>query len=192
MSSCSLSSHVNESEQHPCIIQGDTGKLVLDDVAICTSEKVSTANCEEFLSNSELPPSDCPNNVEDSNRDGKKKTCCSVKEYYVLQLKHGPNFEDSMDSPVQGPSGDELTLISNYSELKGSNTGDECIYTANDFSGDVDTLGVHGQPLNECVSPGNEDEISPFLSGEKDSFTVNHSTDNVAKRPEALDSFTAD
>ncbi|VVB16679.1 unnamed protein product [Arabis nemorensis] len=97
-----------------------------------------------------------------------------------------------MDSPVQSPSVDDLTLIINCSEMKGSNTGEECIYTANDFGGDVDKLDVHGQPLNECVSPGNEDEISPFLSGDKDSLTVSCSTENVAKQPEALDSFTAE
>ncbi|KFK27546.1 hypothetical protein AALP_AA8G397700 [Arabis alpina] len=190
VSSCSLSSRVNETVQHPCIIQGDTRKLVLDDVAICTSEKVFIANCEEFQSNSELPPLDCPNNVEDGNRDEKRKTCCSVEEHNVLLLKHGPTFKDPMDSPVQGPSGDELALINDCSELKGSNPGEKGICVTNDFKGDVDALDVHGQSLIRYV-PGNEDEIGLFLSGEKAVLVVDHSTENVAMQPQALDSFTA-
>lgn len=175
---------INESLQHPCIIQGDTGKLALDDAAICTSEKISTFKCEELQSNSELLPSCCKNNVQEGNmsddyRDEKRKSCCSVEEYCALQLKHGPIFKDSMDSPVQGSSGDELTLFNNCSQLKVGNAGEEDICTTNGFSGGFHTLDVDGQLLNECVHPGNEDEMS-------------HSTENVAKQSEVMDSFGAD
>ncbi|CAL9244336.1 unnamed protein product [Arabidopsis halleri] len=189
---CSLSSQINENLQHQFAIQGDTGKLVLDDVTYCTSEKNSTAKCQEFQSNSELPPSACKNNVQDGsnmsdhNKDEKRKSCRSVEEYCALPLK------DSMDSPMQSPPSDELTLFDNDSQLKVSNQGEEDMCTTNDFSGDFDTLDVHGQPLNECVHPGNEDEISPCLSGENDALIVYHSTENVAKQPEVLDSVTAD
>ncbi|KAG7538640.1 hypothetical protein ISN44_As13g023820 [Arabidopsis suecica] len=188
----SLSSQINENLQHQFAIQGDTGKLVLDDVTYCTSEKNSTAKCQEFQSNSEIPPSGCKNNVQDGsnmsddNRDEKRKSCGSVEEYCALPLK------DSMDSPMLGPPSDELTLLDNYSQLKVSNPGEEDMCTTNDFSGDFDTLDVHGQPLNECVQPGNEDEISPCLSGENDALIVYHSTENVAKQHEVLDSVTAD
>lgn len=142
--SCSLSSQINERLQHPCIIQGDTGKLSLDDVDSFTSEKVSTAKCEKVQSNSELPPSGCKKNVQDGhmsddNRDEKRKTCWSVEDYCALPLKHCPIFKDSMDSPVQGPSA----------------------------------------------------EISPLLSGEKDALIVNHSSENVVKQHEVVDSSTA-
>ncbi|CAH2069362.1 unnamed protein product [Thlaspi arvense] len=182
VSSCSLSSQINESLQLPCITQDDTRKLVLDDVAICTSEKISTAKCEDFQSSSELPPSGCKNDVQDSNMsdddtDEKRKTCCSVE---------GPLFKDPLDSPVQGPSGPS------GDELKVSNPGEQDTCTTNDFSGDLYTLDVHGQPLNECVHPGDEDEISHFLYGEKDALIVNHSTESLAKQPGVLDSFAAD
>uniref|UniRef100_A0A1J3HU44 Uncharacterized protein n=5 Tax=Noccaea caerulescens TaxID=107243 RepID=A0A1J3HU44_NOCCA len=194
--SCSLSSQINERLQHPCIIQGDTGKLALDDVDSFTSEKVSTAKCEKVQSNSELPPSGCKKNVQDGhmsddNRDEERKTCRSVEDYCALPLKHCPIFKDSMDSPVQGPSADELTLFNNCSQSKASNAGEEDICTTNDFSGDLATLDVHGQPLSECVHPENEDEISPLLSGEKDALIVNHSSENVVKQHEVVDTSTA-
>ncbi|CAH8280313.1 unnamed protein product [Arabidopsis lyrata] len=188
---CSLSSQINENLQHQIAIQGDTGKVLLDDVTYCTSEKNSTAS-QEFQSNNELPLSGCKNNVQDGsnmsddNRDEKRKSCRSVEEYCALPLK------DSVDSPMQGPPSDELTLFDTYSQLKVSNPGEEDMCTTNDFSGDFDTLDVHGQPLNECVHPGNEDEISPCLSGEDDALIVYHSTKNVAKQPEVLYSVTAD
>ncbi|KAL1208575.1 hypothetical protein V5N11_008052 [Cardamine amara subsp. amara] len=186
----SLSSQINESLQHSSIIQGDTGKLVQEDVTICTSEKISIVNREEFQSNSELPPSGCKNNVQDGilsddNRDEKRTSCCSLEEYCALPLKNGLIFKDSMDSTMQGPSGDELTLFNNYPQLKVSNLGEEDICTTN-------TSDVHGQPLNECVPPGIEEETSPFLSRVKDVLIVSHSTENVAKQPEVLDSFAAD
>ncbi|EOA12460.1 hypothetical protein CARUB_v10025762mg [Capsella rubella] len=180
--SYSWSSQMKENLEHQCSVQGDTGNLVLDD----TSEKISTAKCEEFHSNSEMSHSGCKNNVHGGyNRDEKRKSCCSEKEYCASPLK------DSMDSPMQGPPCDELTLFNNYSQLKVSNQGEEDMFSTNDFSGDFDTLAVHGQPLNECVHPGNEEEISPCPSGEKDALIV-YSTENVAKQPEVLNSFTAD
>jgi hypothetical protein len=188
---CPLSFQINENPQHQCVIQGDTGNLVLDDVTYCTSEKISTEQCQEFQGNSALPPSGCKNNVQDGsnmsddNRDEKRKSCLSVEEYCALPMK------DSMDSTMQGPPCDELTLFDNYSQLKVSNPGEEDMCTTNDFSGDSDTLDVPGQPLNECLHPGNEDEISPCLSEEKDALVVYHSTEYVAKQPEVLDSFTA-
>ncbi|ESQ42327.1 hypothetical protein EUTSA_v10012478mg [Eutrema salsugineum] len=186
VSSCSLSSQKNESLQQPCIIQSDTGKLVLDDVTICTSEKISTVKCcEDVQSSSELPPSGCKNYVQESNMyddymDEKRKTFCSVE---------CPLFKDSMGSPLQGLSG--ASGVSG-DDLKVSNPGELDICTTNEFSGDLDTIDVHGQPLNECVHPGCEEEISLFVSGEKDALIVNHFTENVAKQPEVLHSVTAD
>ncbi|XP_010443806.1 PREDICTED: uncharacterized protein LOC104726612 [Camelina sativa] len=188
---CSLSSQINENLQHQCTVQGDTGKLAMDDVTYCTSEKISTAKSEEFQSNSAMPHSGCKSNVHDGNmsddnRDERRKSCCSDKEYCASPLK------DSMESPMQGPPCDELTLFDNYSQLKVSNREEEDMCSTNDFSRHFDTPDVHGQPLNGCVHPGIEEEISPCLSGEKDALIVYQSTEDVAKQPEVLDSFTAD
>ncbi|KAF8102386.1 hypothetical protein N665_0198s0092 [Sinapis alba] len=166
VSSCSKGSQINESLQHPCTVPGD----------ICTSENISTAKCEDFQSSSKLPLSrKC-----DEDTDEQRKTCCSVE---------GPLIKGSMDSPVQGPtgpSGDELT------RLKVPNQGEEDVCTMKAFNGDLDTLDVHGKPQKECVHPGDEGEMSHFLSGEKDVLIVNHSAENVAQQSEVLDSFTSD
>ncbi|XP_010483658.1 PREDICTED: uncharacterized protein LOC104762128 [Camelina sativa] len=174
---CSMSSQINENLQHQCTVQGDTGKLAMDDVTYCTSEKNSTAKCE--------PHSGCKSNVHDDNKDEKWKSCCSEKEYSASPLK------DSKNSPMQCPPCDELILFDN-SQFKVSNREKEDMCSTNDFSRHFDTPDVHEQPLNGCVHPGNEEKISPCLSGEKDALIVYHSTENVAKQPEVSDSFTAD
>ncbi|CAN8301156.1 unnamed protein product [Cochlearia groenlandica] len=173
VSSCSSSSQIN-----------DTGKLVLDDVVICRSEKISAAKCEDFESSRELPPSVCKNDVQDGNMSGdngneKSKSCCSVE---------GPLFQGTTDSPVQDPSGNELTL----SQLQESSQRGEEICTTKKVIGDIDTLYINGKTFNECVHPGDEEESRHVLTEEKAVIIVNHSTENVAKQPEALDSFTAE
>ncbi|KAL0750859.1 hypothetical protein Bca101_032862 [Brassica carinata] len=165
VSSCSKGSQINESLQHPCIVPGD----------ICTSENISTAKCEDFQSSSKLPVS----RMSDNNTDEQRKTLCSVE---------GPFIKGSMDSPVQGPSGpsgDELPRLQVRNQ-------EEDVCTMNAFSEDLDTLDVHGKPQKECVHPGDEDEMSHFLSGENNVLIINHSTENVAKQSEVLDSLTSD
>ncbi|XP_013606312.1 PREDICTED: uncharacterized protein LOC106313117 isoform X2 [Brassica oleracea var. oleracea] len=165
VSSCSKGSQINESLQHPCIVIGD----------ICTSENISTAKCEDFQSSSKLPVS----RMSDNNTDEQRKTLCSVE---------GPFIKGSMDSPVQGPSGpsgDELPRLQVRNQ-------EEDVCTMNAFNEDLDTLDVHGKPQKECVHPGDEDEMSHFLSGENNVLIINHSTENVAKQSEVLDSLTSD
>ncbi|CAH8323452.1 unnamed protein product [Eruca vesicaria subsp. sativa] len=163
VSSCSKISQINESLQHPCIVPGD----------ICTFENLSTAKCEDFQSSCELPLS----RRSDDDTDEQRKTFCSVE---------GPHIKGSMDSPVQGPSGDELTQL----EVRNQGEEDKCIM--NNVNEDIDILDVHGKPQKECVHPGDEDEKSHFLSGEKDVLLINHSTESVAKQSEVLDSLTSD
>ncbi|KAH0906855.1 LOW QUALITY PROTEIN: hypothetical protein HID58_038682 [Brassica napus] len=162
VSSCSKVSQINESLQHPCIFPGD----------ICTSENISTAKCEDFQSSSKLPLS----RMSDDNTDEQRKTLCSVE---------GPFIKGSMDSPVQGPSGDELPRLQVRNQ-------EEDVCTMNAFNEDLDTLDVHLKPQKECVHPGDEDGMSHFLSGENDVLIINHSTENVAKQSEVLDSLTSD
>ncbi|CAG7910571.1 unnamed protein product [Brassica rapa] len=162
VSSCSKVSQINESLQHPCIFPGD----------ICTSENISTAKCEDFQSSSKLPLS----RMSDDNTDEQRKTLCSVE---------GPFIKGSMDSPVQGRSGDELPRLQVRNQ-------EEDVCTMNAFNEDLDTLDVHLKPQKECVHPGDEDGMSHFLSGENDVLIINHSTENVAKQSEVLDSLTSD
>ncbi|KAJ4875096.1 Uncharacterized protein Rs2_40114 [Raphanus sativus] len=117
---------------------------------ICTSENLSTAKCEDFQSSSELQLSRRPDD----------------------DMVEGQLIKGSMDSQVQGPAGDELT------QLEVCNQGEEDRCIMNDVNGDIDILDVHGKPQKECMHPGDEDEQSDFLCGEKDVLITNHSTEN--------------